>query len=248
MCSALSDTEYSALREQICNYADSDAGYGWWTYHDGDKNYQFPYRAMLHYVFGQSPVTAQQLPDYKAFSPPGLKMQNDDPFHSDVWIGAGLAIDTAYAVGYDDNEIFYDARSAFEDAHTNIMTFDFTVLANGLKKSVKAFNFTVYDYDPPLEKGSWSSAHIESAPEAKYDSLLPELSAICIPHAGVEFDLAARHADVIITEKGGKLCHLATLAKESGRILIRVDNATSRFPTFSKLQCSLVRMALEAHQ
>lgn len=105
----------------------------------------------------------------------------------------------------------------------------------------------VYKHTPALDPGVYSSIHIDSAGGKKPDpdDLMPRLCAICIPHAGVEYERAARNADVIITETGGKLAHMATVARESGRLLIRVDNACDRLPPFTKINFNMTRQTME---
>jgi hypothetical protein len=67
-----------------------------------------------------------------------------------------------------------------------------------------------------------------------------------IPNASIQYDLAARNADVIITEVGGSLAHLAIVSREKGKILLRVDNAVERFPYWTKLRVDLDTLKLEA--
>lgn len=109
------------------------------------------------------------------------------------------------------------------------------------------YSAMVYEHTPALDPGVYSSIHIDSAGGKKPDpdDLMPRLCAICIPHAGVEYERAARNADVIITETGGKLAHMATVARESGRLLIRVDNACDRLPPFTKINFNMTRQTME---
>ena len=78
------------------------------------------------------------------------------------------------------------------------------------------------------------------------DGWRPDLKAICLPSAGIEYDLLAQNADVIITEIGGPLVHLATVSREKGKLLIRVDNACEKFKPFSLLNLDLGEMTLAA--
>ena len=237
--------DFDALRAAIIEFADNDTEYGWTTVYSEGKNYRFPKRALMHHVFRKMKPVQDMLPEYEAFSPYGCKMGGDDPFHTDCWLGAGFDIETAYDYGTPEHDAYHEASWAIEREMKKKFTFDFVVLADGLTSNIDLsyLNFNVFQYDGPLKENVWSSTHIDCAdpPEDEWGPY----RAVCIPHAGIEYDLACRNADVIITEKGGPLAHLSTVSRERGKLLIRVDNAIERFPFYSRLRIDLDDWILE---
>jgi hypothetical protein len=57
-----------------------------------------PRAPFMHWALARHPSTGS-LPSWTTVSPSGLKMMNDDPFHTDWVLGAGLTIQE----GYDEN-------------------------------------------------------------------------------------------------------------------------------------------------
>lgn len=239
-------TEYEEqleqLRQQIVEFADNDGEYGWLPV----GKFRFPKRALIHHVFGNMPPLKDLLPSYTAFSPVGLKLPLDNQFHSDLWIGAGFDLSDTYNRGSNETEALHEAVFLIEEEMKELVTFDFTILANNLKNdgSIRDTVITVhvYQYDGPLEKNQWSNTHIDCA--EKPTKWWNHKRGIVVPHAGMEYDLAVRNAEVIITEVGGPLAHLAIVSREKGKLLIRVPDAVKRFPRFSKLSIDLNNLTL----
>jgi len=230
------------LQMQIHEYADDDEEYGWLIIRGESGTWRFPKRALIWYVFGGMTAMRDLLPEYEAFSPSGLKLQMDNRYHTDVMIGAGFGIDGTYDHGSDQNEALHEAVRQIEDEFKELRHFDFTILANA--QSRKYFRCQVFDHEPKENPNSTTNYHIDDQdpPKDKYDTL----RAICIPNASIKYDLAARNADVIITEVGGELAHLAIVSREKGKLLIRVEGAVKKFPYWSKLRIDLDEMTLEA--
>lgn len=237
--------QLTALRQQITQFAEQDTELGWHEEVYEGKLYKFPKRALLWSVFRHSAVIEKQLPAYKPFSHVGMKMPSDCPFHSDAWIGAGFDPEKAYDYDLDKHdkaghaaiEAFMEAKNSVEYAMRDKFSFDFVVLANGLRNKGPFLSAFVYEAQEPLPENTYSSIHIQCQKPSKRRS--GELNAICLPEAGVKYDAVAKNADVIITERGGPLAHLAIVSRETGKLLIRVDNACQKFPPFSKLSINL---------
>jgi len=228
------------LKKDIRDYADKDSECGWMELSYDLCTLKFPKRALLWYVFGKSPAITPLLPPYRPFSMSGIKMYNDNPFHTDVMLGAGLDYSSAYRE-FDSFEAsaLFEAEQKIKDEYHDLISFDFVILSNKFRSS--DFNAMVYEYDPPLKNGVWSNSHISSFERKKSRNI----SCVVIPHAGVEFELATKNADVIITERGGKLSHLATVTREKGeKLLIRVDDAVKKFPVFTRLNIDTDNMKI----
>ena len=225
-------------RERIIDYANNDTEYGWLTVHHKGRNYKFPKRAMLYYVFERSIAMKKLLPEYKAFSGFGWKTTNDNRYHTDVLLGGGVDLIHYSNQPFDRNvidDVLFQASIMIEKEFKDLYVCDFVILANGRKETYLNYCM-VYQYDPPLKESMWSSNHIDSV---KPDRHQYTHTAIVIPHAGVEFAHAAKNADVIISERGGRMCHLAIVSAEQGKILIRMDNAVERFKPFTRFDLDL---------
>ena len=61
------------------------------------------------------------------------------------------------------------------------------------------------------------------------DEVVRPGSIIVVPHAGVAYDLAARGALAVITEHGGRLCHLVIVSREFGGRVVRIERALQQF-------------------
>lgn len=235
------------LRAEVIEYADNDKEHGWLSVTtDEGFTCKFPKRALIHHVFDRMHPMADLIPPYKAFSPSGVKLQMDDPFHTDLWLGAGFDIDEAYKHGSDKTDALHDAIRMIEDEYREKMTFDFTILANGFEhKDITHFSAEVFEYDGPLRKGVWSSRHIDCADKPK--NRHSTARCIVIPRASVEFQIMCTNADVIITEVGGSLAHMAIVSREQGKLLLRIDDAIKRFPPWSKFWIDLNDLSLKVY-
>lgn len=234
--------EHQSTRDLIVEYADNDIECGWLLVWYEGTLFRFPKRALIHYTLGNMPPLRSILPPYTPFSDRGLKMPMDNPFHTDVVLGAGLELDDdVYCAGGALVHALHQAQNLIEDEYEDKISFDFTILANGLDGDHYRGDVMVYDY-APLPENTTSSIHVDCAavPVSRYDTL----RCIVIPHAGIKYDLAARNADVIICEVGGPLAHLALVARNSGKLLIRVNDAVELFPQFSKMQFNLREFTL----
>jgi hypothetical protein len=232
------------LHMKVHEYADDDTEYGWHLQEYHGKVFRFPKRALLWYVFGNMRAMEDLLPEYEAFSPSGMKLQLDNRYHTDVMLGAGWDIedrDFYWNFDSDEHRALHAAKLAMEDEFHALREFGFTILANTTNR--KRFSCQVWDHEPKKENCK-TNYHIDDvdAPKEDYD----RLRAIVIPNASIQYDLAARNADVIITEVGGSLAHLAIVSREKGKILLRVDNAVERFPYWTKLRVDLDTLKREA--
>ena len=52
-----------------------------------------------------------------------------------------------------------------------------------------------------------------------------ENSVIVIPHGGEKYHVEGMKCKAIVTEIGNRLCHLAIVTREQGKLLVRMENA-----------------------
>lgn len=130
--------------------------------------------------------------EWRSVCPTGMKMPNDNPYHSDWVIGAGLDLDA-----------FYDKERAIElssyhyrmEVVSELASFDFIPLSKSDRQYVSG-KVRLLQPGETLKKGQIG----------------------VIPHAGVEYDAALRsasqHKSALICATGGKLAHLAVVGRE----------------------------------
>lgn len=202
------------LKKKIIAYADNDKEFGWKTFQDEDGNVlKVPGRAFMHFALNRCSMTSigkgfndteVELPPYTPISKSGLKMGGDDPYHTDCWLGAGLELKGAYDHDCWQYKLFMDAVWKMQYGEYNM---DFNIIAKGSNTTIEGFTVNTTNY--------------ESVPKGQRILVIPNLS--------VDFEQAFFACDHIICETGGKLAHLATLAREFDKAIIRVENATLQF-------------------
>jgi phosphohistidine swiveling domain-containing protein len=217
--------ECDKARLAVCNFADQDAEFGWYSFVWKSEQpgmprltLRAPKRALICYAL--STTSAFNLkPEYTAFSPQGLKLYDDNPYHTDVWLGCGFDIDDRT---YDrDNPQYLAVIDLMFAMQMELLNFEVQVLARG-----KPITGTVVYHD---------SAVIDA------DSIL------VLPHAGVEYEVEALKAGAVICEVGGKLAHLVTVCRELGKPIIRMDNALSKLRRGQRVTLSPEDGKIEIH-
>jgi phosphohistidine swiveling domain-containing protein len=216
------DEYVEEVRQKIIAYADNDKEYGWKHLEDRDGNVlKVPGRAFLHFAIKRGDYMNRTgdhnatLPDYEPIAPRELKMMNDDPLHTDCWLGAGLPLNTAYEHETWQHKLFFEKMF---DIQTTYFDDDFNILNRADKKEIKGTIVNPYNY--------------ESVPKGE--------RILVIPHLGVEFEVVALQCDAIICETGGKLAHLATVGREMGIPIIRIENAVVAFALPRKIEIDLL--------
>lgn len=200
------EAEIAQARQAVCQFADNDTEYGWYTYKWKSTlpgvagiTVRAPKRALYCYALSTTPAY-HLAPAYTAFSPQGLKLYEDNPLHTDVWLGCGYDIDNQT---YDRSNPYYHAVIDMMGAvQKELLNFEVQVLARGPELTGKV----VY-------------------PDS---SQITEKDILVVPHAGVEFEVQALKAGAIICEVGGRLAHLVTVCREMQKPIIRMDAAMSK--------------------
>lgn len=198
------------FRKQVIDFANNDSEFGWksFTYVDPETrqtcSLRAPGRAMVAYALSTTPA-AHLGPAYTPFSPQHLKMDNDNPYHSDAWLGCGLELGI---VVYDRQDIrntaFYEL--AYQIQH-ELLKYQVHVLTSGGVKRCSGKVVT--------EKDDIARVNSETI--------------LVVKTAGVEHELAALRAGAVISETGGPLAHLVTVCRERGIPIVRMDKATQTY-------------------
>lgn len=202
------------LQKRIIKYADNDKLYGWKYFQDEEGNsLKIPGRAFMHFALNRCSMVSLgkgfndreiTLPEYAPIAKSGLKMGGDDPYHTDCWLGAGLELRCAYDHDSWQYKLFMDSVWKMQYAEYDI---EFNIITKGKNTKVEGFTVNTENYTS-VSKGQ---------------------RILVIPNLSVDFEQAFFDCDHIICETGGKLAHLATLAREFDKSIIRIENATLQF-------------------
>lgn len=218
------------LQKRIIDFADNDKEYGWKYFEDKEGNsLKIPGRAFMNFSLNRCSMTSIgkgfnekeiQLPEYIPISKSGLKMGGDNPLHTDCWLGAGLDLRTAYDYESWEYKLFMDAIWKMQFAEYDM---DFNIISKGSNTTIEGFTVNHRNY--------------QSVPKGQRILVIPNLS--------VDFEEAFFACDHIICETGGKLAHLATIAREFNKAIIRLDNATLQFIRKKPIKIDFITGKLE---
>ncbi len=177
----------------------------------------YPKELAISYAFYRT--SKKHLNTWKTTLKSGLKMENDSPLHTELWLLLGFNLNgNEYIQNSKENLIFNELIDYIQKSHYE--NSEFTTLNSANLSNFKGF---VVDY--------------KSENITKND-------IIVIPSASVEFEVPALKAGLIICENGGKLAHLCIVGREFGIPLIRIDNATKLFQHGSEINIDFENQTL----
>jgi phosphohistidine swiveling domain-containing protein len=194
------------LREQILQQAGDDLLDLTWEATDRVPagSAKVPRAPFLHWAFARMKMFEAQLPSWQTVSPIGLKMMNDDPFHTDWVIGAGF--------DPDDRSVLY-YPSPIADAAMQ--------LSHNLQD----------EFDEPsdvhvLVDGPYASGTVYHGKKKKPS---PDGAIVVLPNLHPDYLEAIADAAAVITEEGGAVAHLAQVGRERNLPIVRIAGALERF-------------------
>jgi phosphohistidine swiveling domain-containing protein len=197
----------AVLRTQIGHFADQDSEYGWLQLDAYDETagrrvqLRVPHRAFVCAALARARAH-HLMPEYDVRCPSGLKMYNDDRYHSEAWVGAGLPPEEAYNDDMPEQRLFM--RELY-DLQRKLLSCSFDVLARGKQASL----YGIVTHDP----ANTSKEHI-----------------LVLKTAAPEHASAALKSMAVIVEAGSKLAHLVVVSREDSIPVIRLEDALQRFP------------------
>lgn len=227
------------LKKAITDYADSDDIFGWEhiPYEDNGltKVLRVPRHAYLSYFLKshgfllnvlKSPTAKSMHPDlaralahpYKPFCTSGLKMQNDDPSHTDAWLGAGLDLEDAYNRKHPASNAFYNHGSVYLYTDTDKQSLH--VLSKGTQDTVSGAVATMDT--------------IQHVPAAELKNTI-----LCLPFADTNALVWAVKCKAVIVEQGGKLAHMVLVSREQRIPVVRIDKAMTRISAHNMVHLDL---------
>lgn len=142
--------------------------------------------------------------DHKVWNPvcpSGLKMENDSPWHSDLWLALGNDIsEDAYDHNHESTQLFYRVINHYHFQKNNEIA-DFVCL-NDLK--LKQFEGNIVFED---------------------SKKITDRDILVLPNAGLKYESIAKKAGLVICETGGQLSHLVMMGKEEMLPVILMKDA-----------------------
>jgi phosphohistidine swiveling domain-containing protein len=130
-----------------------------------------------------------------------MKMVNDNRYHNDWVVGAGLNLDI-----YEDRKFIRAQDRMALKYQKSLLGFEVQVLCGTGKVKAQVFH--------PEPNGH-----------------CPMGCIAVIPHAGVEYYQAAKFARAVIAERGGKMAHLAIVGLEEGFKVVVQPKARQMYPS-----------------
>jgi len=187
-----------------------DLSWGAAMNHDGTEirvpagSVKVPRAPFLHWAFARMKMFEDQLPSWQTICPPGMKMMNDDPYHTDWVVGAGL--------DPDDRALLYHPGPVADAA-------------------MKLSHELQDQFDEPsdvhvLVDGPYASGTVHHGCKKKPS---PDGAIVVLPNLHPDYLEAIADAAAVITEEGGAVAHLAQVGRERNLPIVRIASARERF-------------------
>ncbi|VTU42795.1 MULTISPECIES: hypothetical protein [unclassified Variovorax] len=221
------DYELEVLRLRIGQQAPKFGGYLDLLVRDeaGDRLVKVPAAPFLNWASRHATMdTHEALPKWRPVSPTGMKMGGDNPMHTDWWLGAGLPLRAAYDMDHPVNRAAWRFATGLGRAEGH----DCVRLAG----DGTVFGQVVFP---------------------KPNEAVPEGSIAVVPYAGVDYELAMLSAckggrGAVVSAVGGKLAHLATVARETSCRVLVVDDAMEAFQEGQFVTINLDLLTVKCHE
>lgn len=212
--------QIARLREQIMGQAGDDLVELSWEEDRSphDKNVvltpagrvMIPRAPFMHWAFAKVPWLVPQLPPWTPVSPIGMKMQMDDPCHTD-WV---------IAAGFDplDRRLYYGGAYGIAATELRIRLQD----EADLRVRTNATSVTTLVMGPRAVGFVVHGSRGKSTPVG---------SVVVLPNLRPDYLAATVGAAAVITEAGGETAHLAQIGRERGLLIVLVEKALELFPS-----------------
>ena len=199
---------------------------GWFELlvHSGDtlEVYKVPRAPFENWAFNKTNAQNLATP-WKTVCPRGIKMEEDDPYHTDFIVGAGIPFDQVYGT-----------------TSTNVALLDAS--QELLEKRLKFQCFVLSG------QGVATGIVVHPSPDQKVEPG----SIVVIPHGDVKYFISMVTAckddkGAVIIETGGAVCHLVVNGRPHNFRIVRVKHAMKLYPEGAILtvncSCGIVRMS-----
>lgn len=191
---------------------------------DDARTVAVPRLPFLHWALGIH--GRHLLPKWESVSPVGLKWMNDDTYHSDWMIGAGIDVWSWHGNRRreieEDKDLIRAATDLQWELQMEMLGFECAVLSG----TGRVEGFVIH---PNANEG----LNLKLGPNV-FVGHHKDVRVIVIPHAGPEYVQAAeeirQRGGAVITERGGKMAHLVNIGREQNMKIVRAQDALQRFP------------------
>lgn len=157
---------------------------------------------------------------WKSVSPSGVKMENDSPWHTDLWLALGFELA--------ENEYEYDSLE-FEIFDDILKTVEKMVLPEN--------DFTVLS--------SQGLHHFEGNVVFENSSKITDKDILILPNANLKYEKIAKKAGLVIVEKGSQLSHLVIVGKQEALPVLKMEKALSIFKDVKKIKVDLDKKKIQ---
>jgi hypothetical protein len=155
------------------------------------------------------------MPKWDPISHQGVKMGDDDPYHTDWYVGAGLDPLKAYRTFGVDDEDLDDMEAAFDRAKARVIQQFSKLRPKGEFKAI-----------PYFSQGNAKGVALRPRP----GDTVPQGSIIVIPNLNTVWYPTAVNASVVLAANGGEMAHLVTELRPLGVSVFYLPDALERIP------------------
>lgn len=194
-----------STKEKIKQQANENGGFLTLKNKQTGNSFEIPRNPFLRWCLNDNPL--YDTIEWSSVSPRGLKQGGDDPNHTDWFLFTGIPLEDGQNYENPDVKFLFDMRYQYFSEYTS----------SNLK---------------PLSKGSHSGFHkadVIHIQNPNDTTLIKKDSIIVLPNCSPKFEmvvhLAAKSNCIVISETGGKLCHLATVSRENNLSLYLLPDA-----------------------
>jgi hypothetical protein len=195
------EPDYSKLVDQI----KKQTGDNWIEFKAGNRTLRVPRAPFEHWCLSRTSGIHLAMP-WTVVSPVGLKMVNDDPYHTDWILGAGLPVDCMNWKG--DEEIIDAANAARHKMQAEKLDFKCAVLCG--------------------------TGRTERVPciHAKEDDKVNSDAIVILPNSSPKWLplISQIVTGAVIVEKGGAMAHLVNVSRPREGRIVMVENARKLYP------------------
>lgn len=164
---------------------------------------------------------SKQAPAWNNVAPSGVRMQLDNPDHTDWILGAGITIDESY---YDDaiREASWDALFRFQEEARASTGSKRPAAFSGILSALEGLRNMSHPAAVVVDAGSRTG--------------VVGVEIAVFPDSGTDRVQQIGEAQGVIVEQGGPLAHFSVVSRGKGITVMRCADACEEFPTGTRVQ------------
>lgn len=200
-----------------------------------EKTYRVPRAPFERWCLSRT--SGEHLSDWKPISPSGMKLQLDDPTHTDWMIGAGFTPDDD-VWGSFSHPIMTAAHALKSDLQEKLLGFKVQVLNDGKYVSGLVQHAKPNEPLARIKRVPTNVSHGEPGKPSyrKWENIKKPLPVIAvIPEPTPEYVPAMLSADAVILTRGTSLIHLVIVGREKKKVIVVDADAIRKYPPGTEL-------------